>query len=148
MKKIFMFLALIVAALSFTSCEEMIQEGRVSFENSVITIERAKIPFRINEYNANGIAVKAITIDTVVMTYESSGNMTPSWGYIKTTWAFPTAISESYSFLHDDDDLYGTEKKEILVELTNLASSNGHVEYKANWPKNPFQENKLLTDDR
>lgn len=140
MKKIFIFLAFIVAALSFTSCEEFIIEHRSDFENSVLSLERSKLPFIVEKYKDEGIAVKSITIDTVVMSYETDGNLIPSWGYFKTTWEFPLSdFGEKYIFSDEYDNFYSTYKKEILVEIVDLKSENGHCQYKPRWPSDPLK---------
>lgn len=139
MKKIFILFALIFASFTLTSCEEFIKEERTEFENSVIKLERSKLPFVINTYENKGISIKSIEIDTVVMVYETDGNTIPSWGYLKTIWEFPVTETESnYDYIFNENYSYGIYKKEILVELSNLGTQNGHVEYSVKWPDNPL----------
>lgn len=140
MRKIFILLAFIFATLTFTSCEEFIIEHRSDFENSVLSLERSKLPFIVEKYKDEGIAVKSITIDTVVMSYETDGNIIPSWGYFKTTWEFPLSdFGEKYIFSDEYDNFYSTYKKEILVEIVDLKSENGHYQYKTRWPSDPLK---------
>lgn len=135
MKRLFLFIAAIMFALSFTSCDDIIKEARADWEKTVLKIEREKIPFRINDYKINGIEVKDIVIDTIVTTYHSDGNIVPCWGYLKTTWTLKKFLGENeYGFLYDEE--YVT--KTILVELENCGYSSGHPQYTTKWPLNPY----------
>ena len=139
MKKIFILFAFIFATFALTSCEEYVKEQRAEFENSVLTLERSKLPFVVNDYENNGIAVKSIEIDTVIMVYETDGNIIPSWGYLKTIWELPVTETESnYDYIFNENYSYGIYKKEIFVELSDLDTQNGHVKYSVKWPDNPL----------
>lgn len=147
MRKIFILFAFVFSAFVLTSCEDFIKDERKTFETRVITLERSKLPFIVERYKDSGIVVKSIDIDTLVMTYEAPGNTIPTWGYFKTTWFFPNVYeSDYYSFLRDDDDFYGTETKEILVEITDISSSGGHCNYRAKWPTDPLKTKNIKED--
>lgn len=139
MKKIFILFAFIFASFALTSCEEYVKEKRTEYENIVLKLERSKLPFVVNDYENKGIAVKSIEIDTVILVYETDGNIIPSCGYLKTIWEIPVPETESiYDYIFNENYSNGIYKKEILVELSNFDSQNSHVKYSVKWPDNPL----------
>ena len=142
MKKIFLFLLI---AIAFTSCD--VEQARANLEEFVIRTEREKIPMIMQNYTLADETVLSITIDSIRLFYANELGITPSHGYLCTTWKLKRELSseidyEKYTFLLDDYADF--DNKKYLIELNDFEdvySDGKNAKYRAYWPeKNPFRK--------
>ena len=142
MKKLFLFLLI---AISFTSCN--IEFSRSNLSEFVIRTEREKIPMLMQNYTIADETILGITIDSIKLFYPFETSITPTHGYLCTTWEVKRELSSEidynkYPFLLDDYADFETKKYLIEVnEFSDVYSDGSNAKYKAYWPeRNPFRK--------